>query len=204
MIIAGITGTIGTGKSTVASMFRELGAFIIDADELAHEVVEPGKPAWQGIIDNFGRGLLNEDQTLNRQMLADIVFKDRVKLQILNSIVHPEILKEDQRLVNERKSIDSNGLVIKDIPLLLEMGRDVARLMVDKIIVVYASPEIQLKRLIARGVDKADACNRINNQIPVKDKMGLADFVINNDGTFDETRVQVRTVYQQLISGSAG
>ncbi|MCX6001141.1 MAG: dephospho-CoA kinase [Chloroflexi bacterium] len=204
MIIAGITGTIGTGKSTVAAMFGDLGAFIIDADKLAHEVVEPGKPAWQGIVDNFGRGLLNEDQTLNRQMLDDIVFKDPAKLQVLDSIVHPEVLKEDQRLVNERKSIDPDGLVIKDIPLLLEMGRDLARLMVDKIIVVYASPEIQLKRLIARGMEEADARNRINNQIPVKDKMKMADFMINNDGTLDETRVQVRTIYQQLMSGSTG
>jgi len=202
MIIAGITGTIGTGKSTVAAMFGELGAFIIDADKLAHEVVEPGKPAWQAIIDKFGSKLLNQDQTLNRQMLADIVFKDQAKLQVLNSIVHPEVFKEDQRLVNERKAIDPDGLIIKDIPLLLEMGRDVARLMVDIIIVVYASPDIQLKRLVARGVAEADARNRINNQVPVKDKMKLADFIINNDGTLDETRVQVRAIYQQLMPGS--
>ena len=202
MIIAGITGTIGTGKSTVAAMFGALGAFIIDADKLAREVVEPGKTAWQAIIDNFGREVLNTDQTLNRQMLADIVFKDSVKLQVLNFIVHPEIFKEDQRLVAERKSMDPDGLIIKDIPLLLEMGRDTARLMVDKIIVVYASPDIQLKRLVARGVGEADARNRINNQVPVKDKMKMADFVINNDGTLDETRVQVRAIYQQLMPGS--
>ena len=201
MIIAGITGTIGTGKSTVAAMFGELGAFIIDADKLAHEVVEPGKPAWQAIIDKFGRKLLNQDQTLNRQMLADIVFKDQAKLQVLNSIVHPEVFKEDQRLVNERKAIDPDGLIIKDIPLLLEMGRDLARLFVDKIIVVYASPDIQLKRLIARGMSEADARGRINNQVPVKDKMKMADFVINNDGTLEETRVQVRTIYQALLPG---
>lgn len=200
MIIAGITGTIGTGKSTVAAMFAELGAFIIDADKLAHEVVEPGKTAWQAITANFGNAVLNNDQTLNRQMLADIVFKDPAKLQVLNTIVHPEVFKEDQRLVAERKSIDPDGLIIKDIPLLLEMGREAARLFVDKIIVVYASPEIQLKRLIARGVGETDARNRINNQVPVKDKMKLADFVINNDGTLDETRAQVNTVYQQLMS----
>ena len=185
-------------------MFGELGAFIIDADKLAHEVVEPGKPAWQAIIDKFGRKLLNQDQTLNRQMLADIVFKDQAKLQVLNSIVHPEVFKEDQRLVNERKAIDPDGLIIKDIPLLLEMGRDLARLFVDKIIVVYASPDIQLKRLIARGMSEADARDRINNQVPVKDKMKLADFVINNDGTLEETRVQVRTIYQALLPGIDG
>jgi dephospho-CoA kinase len=201
MIIAGITGTIGTGKSTVAAMFGELGAFIIDSDKLARQVVEPGKPAWQAIIDYFGRELLNKDQTLNRQMLADIVFKDPAKLQALNSIVHPEIFKEDKRLVDGRKSLDPDGLIIKDIPLLLEMGRDIARLLVDKIIVVYASPEIQLKRLVARGVGEADALNRIKNQIPVKDKTQLADFVINNDGTLDETRAQVRKIYAQLTAG---
>jgi dephospho-CoA kinase len=200
MIIAGITGTIGTGKSTVAAMFGELGAFIIDSDKLAREVVEPGKPAWQAIIDYFGRELLNDDQTLNRQMLADIVFKDQAKLQVLNSIVHPEIFKQDRRLVAERKSINPDSLVIKDIPLLLEMGRDVARLMVDKIIVVYASPDIQLKRLIARGVAQTDALNRINNQIPVTDKMQLADYVINNDGTLDETRAQVMKIYALLMA----
>jgi dephospho-CoA kinase len=204
MIIAGITGTIGTGKSTVAAMFGELGAFIIDADKLAREVVEPGKPAWQAIKESFGRALLNDDQTINRQMLADIVFKDRGKLQVLNSMVHPEVLKEEQRLVEERQSADPDGLIVKDIPLLLEMGPDVARLLVDKIIVVYASPDIQLKRLIARGVAEADALNRIKNQVPVKDKIKMADFVINNDGTLDETRVQVRAIYQQLVSGFEG
>lgn len=203
MIIAGITGTIGTGKSTVSAMFGELGAYIIDADKLAREVVEPGKPAWQAIVDNFGRSLLNEDLTLNRQMLADIVFMDPARLQVLNSIVHPEIFKEDQRLVNERKTADPDGLVIKDIPLLLEMGRDVAMLMVDKIIVVYASPDIQLKRLVARGLDEADALNRIHNQVPVKDKMKMADYAINNDGSLDETRLQVGAIYKQLVPGKA-
>jgi len=199
MIIAGITGTIGTGKSTVAGMFGELGAFIIDADKLAREAVEPGKTAWQGIIDYFGRDILNSDQTINRQMLADIVFRDREKLQKLNSIVHPEVLREDQRLVEERKSVNPEGLIVKDIPLLLEMGPDAAKLLVDKIIVVYASAEVQLKRLIARGIEEADARNRIKTQIPVQDKTQFADFVINNDGTLEETRVQVRAIYQQLM-----
>jgi len=203
MIIAGITGTIGTGKSTVAGMFGELGAFIIDADKLARAVVEPGKTAWQGIIDYFGRDILNSDQTVNRQMLADIVFRDGGKLQKLNSIVHPEVLREDQRLVEERKSVDPEGLIVKDIPLLLEMGPDVAKLLVDKIIVVYASVEVQIKRLIARGVEEADARNRIKTQIPVQDKTQFADFVINNDGTLEETRLQVKKIYAQLMASDS-
>ena len=198
MIIAGLTGTIGTGKSTVAKMFADMGAFIIDSDLIAHQVVEPGKPAWQAIKDYFGAGILNDDQTLNRQKLADMVFSDPEKLRQLNSIVHPEVIREDLRQVEEKRLINPDGIVIKDIPLLLEVGPEVARKLVDKIIVVYCSPEIQLRRLIARGMSEEDAGNRIKNQIPVKEKMQFADYVINNDGSLDETKQQVQNIYSQL------
>ncbi len=198
MIIAGITGTIGTGKSTVAKMFADMGVFIIDSDLIARQVVEPGKPAWQAIKKCFGPGVFNDDQTLNRQKLANMVFNDPEKLQQLNSIVHPEILKEDLRQLEEKRLVDPDGIVIKDIPLLLEVGPEVARKLVDKIIVVYCSPEIQLRRLIARGMSEEDASNRIKNQIPVKEKMQFADFVINNDGSLEETKQQVQSIYSQL------
>jgi dephospho-CoA kinase len=201
MIIAGITGTIGTGKSTVTRMFAGLGAFVIDSDQLARQVVEPDKPAWHGIVDYFGRAILNEDNTINRQKLAALVFNDPVKLHELNSIVHPDVIREDRRLADERKLIDPNGLIIKDIPLLLEAGPEIARMLVDKIIVVYASPEVQLKRLIARGMSEPDARSRINSQVPVKDKLKFADFVINNDGSLEETGSQVKAIYEQLVRG---
>ncbi len=200
MIIAGVTGTIGTGKSTVANMFAELGAFVIDHDRISREVVEPGKPAWQAIIDDFGTEVLNSDRSINRQALADVVFKDPASLQRLNSIVHPAVLNEDQRLVEERKLIDPDGLIIKDVPLLLEAGPEIAHLLVEKIIVVFASPEVQIKRLIARGVPEEDARNRIKTQLPVSDKTKYADFVINNDGTLEETRKQVKDIYSRLMS----
>jgi len=200
MVIAGITGTIGTGKSTVAAMFKDQGAFIIDHDQLAREVVEPDKKAWQGIVDYFGSSVLNIDRTIDRTKLAEIVFNDPDKRNKLNSIVHPEILNEDIRLVDERKVVDPNGMVIKDVPLLLEVGPEIARMLVDKIIVVYASPEVQFKRLIARGMSEDDARHRIATQIPVKDKLKNADFVINNDGTLEETRLQVQHVYSTLMS----
>ncbi len=199
MIIAGVTGTIGTGKSTVAHMFADLGAFVIDADQLAHDVVEPGKAAWQGIVDYFGRDILNADQTLNRQKLADIVFSNLEKLKKLDSIVHPEVLKEDQRLVEGRKVTDPNGLIIKDIPLLLEVGPELAYLLVEKIIVVYASEETQIKRLIARGLSEEDVRSRIKSQVPVREKMKYADFTVNNDGSLEETRQQVKTIYDKLM-----
>jgi len=199
MIIAGLTGTIGTGKSTVSTMFRELGAFIIDADKLSHEVVEPGKKAWKEIIDNFGREVLNDDQTINRQKLADIVFSNKEKLQILNSIIHPAVLAEDARLVEEQRGKNPQGLVINDIPLLFELGPELMSQLADIIIVVYCSPEVQLKRLIDRGMTEADALNRIKSQIPIQEKVKSADFVINNDGTPDETRQQVRQIYNTLM-----
>ncbi|MFA5064188.1 MAG: dephospho-CoA kinase [Dehalococcoidia bacterium] len=203
MIIAGVTGTIGTGKSTVAHMFAELGAFVIDHDRISREVVEPGKPAWQAIVDSFGKDVLNEDRSINRQALANLVFKDPDRLHKLNSIVHPAVLGEDQRLVEERKRVDPGGLIIKDVPLLLEAGPEIAHLLVEKIIVVFASPDVQLKRLIARGIPEEDAHNRIKTQLPVSDKTQYADFVVNNDGTLDETMQQVKDIYSRLMGQSS-
>lgn len=200
MIIAGITGTIGTGKSTVAKMFAELGAFIIDSDAIARQVVEPGKPAWQGIVNFFGREILDKDGKINRQKLAAIVFNNPEKLQKLNCIVHPEVLKEDQRQVENRKAIAPKGVVIKDIPLLLEIGPEVARTLVQKIIVVSARPDVQIKRLVLRGMSAEDARSRIAAQIPVKEKMKYADFIIDNNGSLDKTRQQVKQIYDQLTN----
>jgi dephospho-CoA kinase len=198
MTVVGITGTIGTGKSTVTKMFADLGAFVIDSDQLARQVVEPGKPAWQGIKDNFGPDVLNADGTINRQKLAAVVFNNPDKLSKLDAIVHPEVIMEDQRLAKESMAADPNRLIIKDIPLLLEAGPEIARTLVDKIIVVYASPPVQIRRLIERGMSENDARNRISSQIPVKDKVKYADFVINNDGSLEETRKQVLDIFRQL------
>jgi dephospho-CoA kinase len=199
MIIAGVTGTIGTGKSTVSQMFAELGAFVIDHDRLSREVVEPGKPAWKAIAGFFGSAVLNDDRSINRQALAGIVFNDPAMLQKLNSIVHPAVIEEDGRLVEERRRVDPGGLIIKDVPLLLEAGPEIAHLLVDKIVVVFASPEVQLRRLIARGIAEEDARNRIRTQLPVSEKTGFADFVVNNDGTLDETRRQVNDIFLKLM-----
>jgi len=204
MIIAGLTGSIGTGKSTVAQMFADLGAYIIDADQLSREVVKPGKPAWQKIVDYFGKDVLNDDLTINRSRLADVVFNDKAKLEKLNSIVHPEVLKEDALLVEKIKTVNPDGLIVKEIPLLLELGPELARKIVDIIIVVYASPEVQLKRLIERGMSEEDARNRIKNQIPVGDKIKSADFVVNNNGDLESTRAQVFQIYNQLMGKNRG
>ena len=195
MIIVGLTGSVGTGKSTVAKFFEELGAYVIDWDELAREVVRPNSKAWKEIIECFGKDVLNEDLTVNRQKLANIVFTEKGKVTKLNQIVHPEVFKEDERIINEIKNHDPNALVVKDIPLLFELTHPI---FTDKTVVVSASEETQLKRLEEKGMSRDDAQNRIRSQLPLEEKIKSADFVINNNGPLEETKRQVEEIYSLL------
>ena len=198
MIIVGLTGSVGTGKSTATNFFRELGAYIIDWDELAREVMRPHLRAWKEIVEYFGKDFLNEDLTINRQKLAEIVFSDKEKVAKLNQIVHPEVFKEDERITNEIKSLDPDALIIKDIPLLFELTRPI---FVDKVVVVSASEQTQLRRLEEKGMSREDVRNRIKSQLPLEEKVKSADFVINNDGLLEETKKQVEEIYSLLRKG---
>ncbi len=195
MIIVGLTGSVGTGKSTVANFFKELGAYVIDWDELAREVTRPHLRAWKEIVDYFGKDCLNKDLTINRQKIAEIVFSDREKVTKLNQIVHPEVFKEDERITNEIKDLDPDALIIKDIPLLFEVTRPI---FVDKTIVVATSERTQLGRSEEKGISREDTQKRIKSQLPLKEKIKAADFVINNDGTLEETKRQVEEIYSLL------
>ena len=195
MIIVGLTGSVGTGKSTVTNFFRELGAYIIDWDELAREVIRPHSRAWKEIVGYFGKGILNADLTINRQKLAEIVFPDKKKVTKLNQIVHPEVFKEDERITSEIKSLDPDALIIKDIPLLFELTRPIV---VDKVVVVSASEQTQLRRLEEKGMSREDARRRIRSQLPLEEKIKSADFVIDNDGPLEETKRQVEGIYFSL------
>jgi dephospho-CoA kinase len=198
MIIVGLTGSVGTGKSTVTNFFRELGAYIIDWDELAREVTCPHLKAWKGIVEYFGKGILNDDLIINRRKLADIVFSDKERLAKLNQIVHPEVFKEDERITNEIKSLDPDALIIKDIPLLFELTRPIY---VDKIVVVSASEQTQLRRLEEKGMSRNDAQRRIKSQFPLEEKVKSADFIVDNDGPLEETKRQVEEIYSLLRKG---
>jgi dephospho-CoA kinase len=197
MIIVGLTGSVGTGKSTVANLFKELGAYVVDWDELAREVTRPHSKAWKEIVEYFGKDFLNEDLTINRQKLAEVVFSDKEKVSKLNHIVHPDVLKEDERMNSEIKSLDPDALIIKDIPLLFELTCPVY---VDKIVVVSASAQTQLRRLEEKGITREDAKNRIKSQLSLEEKIKSADFVINNDGSLEETKRQVEEIYTLLIT----
>lgn len=195
MIVVGLTGGVGTGKSTVAKFFRELGAYAIDFDELAREVTRPHSKAWKRIVRYFGKRILNDDFSINRQKLADVVFSDKGELVKLNEIIHPEVFKEDERITNQIKKLDPAALVVKDIPLLFEVGRPIH---VDKVVVVSASKQTQLRRLEEKGMSRKDAENRMKSQLPLEEKVRSADFVIANDGPPEETKRQVQQIYSLL------
>jgi len=202
-MIVGLTGSIGTGKSTVAAMFGEMGAEVIDFDRLAHEVILPPSPAWREIAGCFGEEVLRPDRTIDRAKLARVVFNDPARLDRLNRIVHPAVFAADRDRTTAILAAEPQALIIKDIPLLTE---DMAREMVDKVVVVYASPVVQMERLRGRGLTWAGAERRIAAQMPVEEKLKFADFVINNNGTVAETKKQVAAVLAELTSGpwSAG
>ncbi len=195
MIIVGLTGSVGTGKSTVANFFKDLGAYIIDWDDLARKVTRPRSEAWKEIVDRFGEGILNEDLTIDRQKLANIVFSDEEQLAELNHIVHPKIFREDEAITSEIQGHDPDALIIKDIPLLFEVSPPV---LVDKVIVVCASQQSQLGRLRKRGIDRKEAQRRIKSQLPLEEKTKFADFVVNNNGPLEETKRQVEGIYSLL------
>ena len=195
MIIVGLTGSVGTGKSTVANLFKALGACVIDWDELARKATRPHSHAWKQIVEHFGTGVLKENLTIDRQKLAGIAFSDKEKLARLNQIVHPSVFEEDERITDEIKSHDSDALIIKDIPLLFEVARHIA---VDKVVVVSASEQTQLRRLEERGISREDALDRVKSQLPLAEKVKSADFVIDNDGPLEKTRRQVENIYSLL------
>ncbi|MDY6855502.1 MAG: dephospho-CoA kinase [Thermodesulfobacteriota bacterium] len=197
MTIIGITGSIASGKSTVTKFFIDLGAHLIDWDVIGHEVMRPQMNAWKGVVEHFGREVLNEDQTINREILGQLVFNRPEELQKLNQIVHPEIFKEDARLVQKIKSEDPNAIIVKEIPLLTAESKN---MLVNKAVVVCATEDNQIKRLGKRGLSKEDAKKRIASQLSMEEKLKFADFVIYNDGSMEETRRQVKEIYNKIVS----
>ncbi|HSS30642.1 MAG TPA: dephospho-CoA kinase [Nitrospiraceae bacterium] len=186
MIVVGLTGGVATGKSTVAKMFKQCGAVVIDADELARDVVKPGKPAWHAIVNTFGKTVLTPDRTINRQALGAIVFSNRVKLRRLERIIHPRVARQQAKLIRHAVRNDPKAVVIYDVPLLFEVGIDKR---VDKIIVVIADQETQLARLKKRnGLSRAEALRRIRSQLPLAKKIQQTDHVL--DGTLSRTSLR--------------
>ena len=198
MILVGLTGGIATGKTTVARIFKRYGAVVIDADDLAREVVRPGKPAWRAIVKTFGPAVLSPDRTLNRHALGAIVFRNRAELRRLERIIHPRVARLQEQLTRKARREDPNAVVIYDVPLLFEVRIDTR---FDKIVVVTASQETQVHRLQKRnGLSRTAALQRIKNQIPLHKKVRQADYVIEGTLPMKSLRHHVRQIYRTLCS----
>jgi dephospho-CoA kinase len=196
MIVAGLTGGIGTGKSTVAAVFAEAGAVIIDADEIARDVVAKGRPAWCRIVAHFGRDVLLPDGDIDRKKLGAIIFNDARQKTHLDRIVHPHVMAETEQQLIEIERVQPQAVVILDVPLLIEAGMDRG---LDDVIVVYTPEAVQLKRLMRRDrLTAAEGLSRIRSQMPIEEKKVRATVVIDNSASPAVTRKRVLEVFADL------
>lgn len=196
MLIVGLTGGVASGKTAISQVLKAEGAYIIDADQIARELVQPQKPAWSELIGAFGKEILQEDGSIHRKKLADKVFADPKKRKLLNQILHPRIKEEMDRRTKEIGQKDPQAIVVIDAPLIIELGnqRDM-----DKLIVVASTQTQQIKRLKERdGVSPEAALRIISSQMPVEEKIKLADYVIRNEGSIEEAKKRAKEVFKEL------
>jgi len=199
MLLVGLTGGIGSGKSTVAGLLAAHGAVILDADAFARDAVRAGTDAFAAVVQRFGDEVVGPGGELDRARLASVVFADRKALGDLESIIHPEV----RRMIADgiQSHLDTDDVVVLVNPLLIEMGthRDC-----DVVVVVSASPETQVARSVARGMDEADARARLEAQLPLDDRARAADVLLDNEGTIEELETEVDVLWRDLASRAAG
>ncbi|MGW3799742.1 dephospho-CoA kinase [Streptomyces clavifer] len=198
MLKVGLTGGIGAGKSEVSRLLVSYGAVLVDADRIAREVVEPGTPGLASVVETFGPGILAADGTLDRPALGAIVFADPARLAALNALVHPLVGARSAEL---EKATGPDAVVVHDVPLLTENG---LAPLYDLVVVVDASPETQLDRLVRlRGMTEADARARMAAQAAREERLAVADLVVDNDGPLEDLEPQVRKVWSELTERAA-
>jgi dephospho-CoA kinase len=196
MLRVGLTGSIGVGKSFVASIFAELGCRVLDADDTAREVVEVGTEGLKAIVERFGREVLLADGTLDRKHLGELVFGNESLRTELNALLHPRIIERQDEILKSWGQIDPNGIGIVDAALMIESG---GYKRFDKLIVVHCRPEVQLERLMLRNnLTSDEAQRRINSQMPQEEKQRYADYLIDTSDGFESTRQRTIVVYNQL------
>jgi dephospho-CoA kinase len=205
--VIGLTGGIGTGKSTVSRMLEELGALVIDSDAIVRELQAPGAPLLAEIAAALGEGVILSDGGLDRARVGEIVFRDEAARRRLNAVVHPAVGRETARRLEAARA-RAVPLVVLDIPLLFETRMhgtaSRANLGVEAVVVVYAPRELQIRRQIERnGYGREEALRRIEAQLPIDEKRALADHVIDNSGSLEETRRQVRRLFETLVGAAA-
>ncbi len=213
MLRAGLTGGLGSGKTTVASMFRSLGAHVIEADAVGRELMSPGQTIYREIVEHFGAEVVRTDGTLNRAMLADLAFRQN-RLQELNRIVHPAVIAAQREWAERVFAEDPNAVVIVESAVIFEADAQGTapgwRERFDRLILVTAPDELKIARYLARmtgsGVPakdlEVDARARLAAQIPDREKIPLCDYVIRNDGPLAETQKQVERIFSELAAAA--
>jgi len=196
MLIVGLTGGVASGKSVVSQILKEEGAYLIDADQIARELVQPRRPTWTALIKAFGKEIVQKDGSIDRKKLAVKVFSDPEQRELLNRILHPRIKKEMDRRLKAIGQKDPKAMVVIDAPLLIETGdhREM-----DKVIVVTSTEAQQMERLKERaGIDQEEARRIIASQVPSEEKLKVADFVIRNEGSLEDVERKAKEVFQAL------
>ena len=197
-LLVGLTGGIGSGKSLAAFFFKELGAHIIDADQLSRDLVHPGQTALKEIVKYFGKNILDSTGNLNRRKLAKIVFQDSKKKSVLEEILHPKIFKKEQEVFLKICTKDPFAIVIIDAALLIESGNYKH---VNKVIVVRSSEESQIQRILSRNAVSFDeAVARIKNQMSLEEKIKYADFILDNNMQQEDLKHKVQELFPQLLN----
>ncbi len=200
MLRLGLTGGIASGKSAVAAMLRELGFAVLDADSLAHKLIEPGQPAYAEVLQDFGQAVVAPDGHVDRAKLSAIVFADRTRLDHLNAIVHPRVAEVVFRQFEEWQRNGTRDAAFVEAALLIESG---IHKKLDGLVVAWCKPEQQLERLLARGLSEAEARRRIAAQLPVEEKLRLATEKIDCSGSLEQTRRQVEALATKLRRSQA-
>ncbi len=196
MLLVGLTGGIASGKSLVAHLLRDLGAHLIDADRIVHELLEPNQQAFREVLDHFGKDILLPDGCIDRRKLGEIIFNEQQQRAWLNSCLHPKVFDAYLAQVRGMRNRPPDTIIVLDAALLIETGY---HRKMDRIIVVYADPEQQIERLTTRDkFTKEQALARIRSQMPLSEKRGFADYVIDNSGGREHTERQTREVFVKL------
>jgi dephospho-CoA kinase len=196
MLLVGLTGGIGSGKSTVARMLADKGAFVCDADQLARAAIDPGTPGFGAVVRSFGESVTDREGGLDRAALARLVFADEVRRRELESIVHPVVRARIAEVVLAHRGTDD--IVVIDSPLIVETGQEGA---FDVLVVVSAPEQAQVERLVMeRGMSEADVRARIGAQLPLEDKARVADVVLDNEGSLEELQPQVDRLWNELAA----
>src|ERR1700761_9455371 len=209
MLRVGLPGGLGSGKSTVASMFAELGAAVISADQLGRQLMQPGQPVYAAIVRRFGSGVVRSDGMLDRKMLAELAFQHN-QADALNHIVHPAVIAAEEEWMRGVFAADPRRVAMVESALIFEVEKWGTApgwaQRFDKLILVTVPDEVKIARFLARSVNRdgaeADARARIAAQIPDKEKAGRCDYVIDNTGSLETTRARVKTIYEELVQAA--